>query len=698
MAVLKCKMCGGDLTIEEEITVCECEYCGTKQTIPVIDDEKKLKLFERANKLRANCEFDKAAGVYENIVADYSEEAEGYWGLILCRYGIEYVDDPATGKKIPTCHRSSFDSIMDDEDFELVMENSDSASRAVYREEAKYIEEIRKGIIEVSGKEEPYDIFICYKETDENGERTLDSVLAQDVYDELTRKGYRVFFSRITLEDKLGVEYEPYIFAALNSAKVMLVFGTSYDFYNAVWVKNEWSRYLKLMANDKSKHLIPCFKNVDAYDIPKEFAKLQSQDMGKIGAIQDLLRGIDKLIASEVKTEQHSAPENIVISSTGTNGNAFLKRGLMSLEDQEWTKATGFFEQVLNMNAEEGRAYWGELLAEYKCSNAEELGKKLHEKLLEKVQTESLEAEVDDRYPSFLQKYFFLPIFDQQEIDNLFHMKFTYSSKVSSMERCIADNKDKFILADNKLYQRALQYADTDFRLEIESVIQKVDEYLEKTLDEIRNAEREEIDSTLSEVDTHFSRLEKALQEADLVAKRNAEKNEAAYQADLANWESERDSLESRRLEWQRQMEVYRQQYAQWQLTYELPLQKWNDDKALYAAEKSRLENEINQLEDKKCLVSGIGADRKIKKIEKKIFKLKTEERQLIIPEKPATQEVPAQPEEPVLREKPQVLSLEDKIVSSEVRYAFESAWDKWKPVVGEGLKGAKAAVDRNSH
>ena len=30
--------------------------------------------------------------------------------------------------------------------------------------------------------------------------------------------------------------------------------------------------------------------------MPKEFAKLQAQDMGKIGAIQDLLRGIDKII------------------------------------------------------------------------------------------------------------------------------------------------------------------------------------------------------------------------------------------------------------------------------------------------------------------------------------------------------------------------------------------------------------------
>ena len=205
MAVIKCKMCGGDLVLVEGQSVAECEYCGSKQTVPAADNEKKLIQFERAERLRKNCEFDKAAGLYEAIVSDFRQEAEAYWGLVLCKYGIEYVDDPATGKKIPTCHRSSFDSIMEDSDFEQALENADSVARRVYREEAKQIEEIRKGIIAVSANEQPYDIFICYKETDENGDRTLDSVLAQDIYDALSEKGYRTFFARISLEDKLGV-------------------------------------------------------------------------------------------------------------------------------------------------------------------------------------------------------------------------------------------------------------------------------------------------------------------------------------------------------------------------------------------------------------------------------------------------------------------------------------------------------------
>ena len=311
MITFKCKMCGGDLHPLENATTCECEYCGSVQTIPTADNEKKMNLFSRAQRLLRSCEFDKAAGVYESIVAEFPEEAEAYWGLVLCKYGIEYVDDPATGKKVPTCHRSSFDSVMEDSNFEQACENADAVARRVYRDEAKAIEELRKGIIEVSGKEEPYDIFICYKETDENGNRTLDSVLAQDIYDALIEKGYRVFFSRITLEDKLGQEYEPYIFAALNSAKVMLAVGTDYEYFNAVWVKNEWSRFLKQITSGEKKALIPCYKGIDAYDMPKEFAKLQAQDMGKIGAIQDLLRGINKILSvKEDSNGSGSAPLN----------------------------------------------------------------------------------------------------------------------------------------------------------------------------------------------------------------------------------------------------------------------------------------------------------------------------------------------------------------------------------------------------
>lgn len=373
MPVIKCKMCGGDLNIVEDSTVCECAYCGTKQTVPKVDDEKKLKLFSRAGKLLRACEFDKASGVFESIIADFPEEAEAYWGLILCKYGIEYVDDPATGKKVPTCHRSSFESVEDDSNFEQACENADAVARRVYREEARQIETLRKRILEVSGKEDPYDVFISYKELDEDGDRTPDSVIAQDIYRALTKEGYRVFFSRISLEGKLGVEYEPYIFAALNSAKVMIVVGTDYEYFDAVWVKNEWSRFLKLIASGQQKSIIPVYKDMDPYDMPKELRALAAQNMGKIGAMQDLLHGVEKLLGKT--NEQAPKEQPVIVQSGGPNVTALLDRGFLSLEDSDWGKARELFDQVLNMDSRNAEAYLGLAMAEEKCRDREVLYK-----------------------------------------------------------------------------------------------------------------------------------------------------------------------------------------------------------------------------------------------------------------------------------------------------------------------------------
>lgn len=495
MAVIKCKMCGGDLVIEPGAAVAECEYCGTKQTIPNQDDEKKLTLFARANRLRMGCEFDKAAGIYESIVADFPQEAEAYWGLVLCKYGTEYVDDPATGKKIPTCHRSSFESIMEDSDFEQALENADVVARKVYRDEAKQIEEIRKGIIEVSGKEEPYDIFICYKETDENGQRTVDSVIAQDVYDALAEKGYRVFFSRITLEDKLGQEYEPYIFAALNSAKIMLAFGTDYEYYNAVWVKNEWSRYLKLMARDKTKHLIPCYKGIDAYDMPKEFAKLQAQDMGKVGAIQDLMRGIEKLLP---KNEPAAVQKKVVYAAPADHRqSAQLDRGFMALEDGDWKKADSFFEEALNLDAHSARAYIGKALAQERCRNLHALMEKRLEQCQEvKAEQKTIQPEAAQlaHIEEAVQKYSIPNYLDSYIVEGLYKYDCSYPSYISGREAQLGAQKQWW--ETHRLLSRAEQFAAGDTAKELQAEKKFLLDSLARRIEEAKKAEKAAIEDT----------------------------------------------------------------------------------------------------------------------------------------------------------------------------------------------------------
>ncbi len=372
MAIFKCKMCGGTLEISENQTTAVCDYCGTEQTLPKLDDEKKANLYDRANHFRRNNEFDKAMSIYENILNEDSGDAEAYWSLVLCQYGIEYVEDPATKKRIPTVNRAQFTSIYDDDNYKSAIANADLMQKAIYESEATAINEIQKGILAISQKEEPFDVFICYKETDENGRRTQDSVLANELYYQLIAEGFKVFFSRITLEDKLGTAYEPYIFAALNSAKVMVVLGTKPAYFNAVWVKNEWSRYLSLVKQSGGKKaLIPAYRDMDPYDLPEEFSHLQAQDMSKLGFMQDLIRGIKKILSSSAP--KATVKETVVVSGGNVNISPLLKRAFMYLEDGEWDSADEYCEKMLDQDPENGEAYLGKLMAKVRCRNRDKL-------------------------------------------------------------------------------------------------------------------------------------------------------------------------------------------------------------------------------------------------------------------------------------------------------------------------------------
>lgn len=304
---LKCKMCGGTLHIVPNMSVCNCEYCGSMQTVPRLGSDKKSSLYDRANYYRQRSEFDKATQLYEQVLAEEPEDAESYWSLVLCRYGIQYVEDPGTRRMLPTVNRIQFSSIYTDGDYKSALQYADEDQKALYQAEAADIDRIQKDYLAISDREAPYDVFICYKESDENGNRTPDSVLAYDLYGELTKAGYRVFFARISLEDKLGSSYEPYIFSALCSAKAMVVLGTKTEYFNAVWVKNEWSRYLGMIRQGEQKVLIPAYKDISPYELPEDFSHLQAQDMGKLGWTQDLVRGVGKLIATAGNTSGTSS-------------------------------------------------------------------------------------------------------------------------------------------------------------------------------------------------------------------------------------------------------------------------------------------------------------------------------------------------------------------------------------------------------
>ena len=373
MSIFECKNCGGQLEIISD-GIGKCTSCRSKQSIPNKRMDDIAVSYNRANGLRLkDCNFDDALRAYENILRDNPEEAEAYWGIVLCRYGIEYVKDRDDYK--PTCHRTIEKSIKDDEDFRMACKYATEDARNYYMEQADMIDAIQARILSIVNNEKPYDIFISYKEKDdETGEQTLDSRYANSLYTGLIKEGYNVFYAKETLKDKIGVEYEPYIYAAMKSARVMLLIGTKREYFEAKWVKNEWRRFKEMARLDSTKRIFVAYAGMDPYELPEEIRSIQAADMSEMSFFTDILKNINSFMSEmgESLEERNikylsESLEKIGIS-TGSSVFAWMESGTSLLENGKYEAAQKDFEQAITVNPKYAMAYWNRLLAKLRCS------------------------------------------------------------------------------------------------------------------------------------------------------------------------------------------------------------------------------------------------------------------------------------------------------------------------------------------
>ena len=297
-----CRACGGALIREGNYLVCE--YCQRKELVDVSDD---IHAVARANAWEAlrKSDFEKATELFEELIVKNDKDYDSQWGLALAKASIVYVNDVIEGKKVPTLNNITEDSFIADKAVKTAISLAPKEIAESYREHAEYIEKVRVEWLEKASKEPPYDVFISFKDSDrEHGiTRTTDSQTMQDLYTALVEKGYKVFYSRVTLRDKVAEQYEPYIYNAIKTAKVMIVYGEKAEYFNSTWIKNEWMRFKKRVeSGEKHKNaLVTVFKGVDPYEIPTALTGgKQGIDLGVISNYETLLNHV-KLVVNESK-------------------------------------------------------------------------------------------------------------------------------------------------------------------------------------------------------------------------------------------------------------------------------------------------------------------------------------------------------------------------------------------------------------
>lgn len=396
---MKCPCCGAELNFGADGITLSCEYCGHTEYWKEEKTEKVISELDRANAMRRENCFSDAIREYKLITEQNPDDAEAHWGLVMSLYGIEFIKDRRTNRFIPTCHRTVRDSILENPDYLKAVECASEEQAEEYKRQAVEIDRLQKEILKLSEAEEEYDVFISFKSTDEKGRITRDAQIARIIYEELTKRGIKTFFSDVTLENKLFDAFEPIIFRALFSCKFFILVGTKNEFIQSAWVKNEWSRFAERMETERLSGVACAVFDGAEVDLP-DFVRAQGIDLRRYAAggyemhvadaverklgrkkkskeEEEILRQIEAQKQAQRELEERlkgiqqgggSAPQG----GASATVNSLLMRARQELEVKSWDNAKDYYGRVLDADPQNADAWWGLFLVDREATDDNE--------------------------------------------------------------------------------------------------------------------------------------------------------------------------------------------------------------------------------------------------------------------------------------------------------------------------------------
>ena len=335
MEQILCKICGQPL-VEIRQGFYKCSGCLSefKKEASVSDEQKRL---QEAYELIRKGNFSDAEALCSTLLKTNDSSYEAYWVRALAKNGVIFVRDIGD-RMVPTCQNIVEEQFLSDADVKKAIELAPTEIAENYKLQGARIEDIRKEWFEIASKEEPCDVFICFKDSDkENGlDRTRDSEYAQDMYNYLCTKGLNVFFSRVSLMGKVSEHYEPYIYNALKTSKVMIVYGEKAEYFNSTWLRNEWSRFIARMQRENmpSESLIVAYRGVDPYRIPSALlGGRQGLDLTKPSAFNVL---VEKVVETVEK-----AKKVVTLERKEIKGGQMAKKASAIVQDEIQKRTIG---------------------------------------------------------------------------------------------------------------------------------------------------------------------------------------------------------------------------------------------------------------------------------------------------------------------------------------------------------------------
>ena len=293
----RCKTCGEPLDISKAVGgVIKCAVCDSCFTLPKVDaSQKVLDFLSQGEHDLDTGRFEDAYSAFNKVTELDKTEPEAYWGMALAEFKIQYLKDEVNNRLQPICHEISDNDFADSSNFLKALRYATDAQRTEYEKKSEEINYIKNEFYKIAKTGVKYDCFICVKVSAEDGNKTQDYKTADDIYFELKGKGYKPFFSERELVGVTGADYEARILYALKSSECMLVVCLDEAYLRTKWVKNEYSRFLKLV-NDEEKEsdsIALVFGDRPIEKLPGKKGKIQGIALNSLTAMERIVSFVD---------------------------------------------------------------------------------------------------------------------------------------------------------------------------------------------------------------------------------------------------------------------------------------------------------------------------------------------------------------------------------------------------------------------
>ncbi len=362
---LTCKICGGEITPDEERVTGSCLGCGAETMFPKSD----IKKLNRITYLRNELDFDGAMKLANGLVDDNPSDSEAYWNRLLCQYGIQYIR--SGGKRSPVCrvNPAALPEFTESDDYKHTLYYATETAQPQYTAMAQQIAEAVTVSRGVFAQAEEYDIFVLTSE-EVSPDRDLDG---SRLFLRFTENlGFKVFYVPETLKDMDEPEKAARIAAALEHSRIMHAVFKSPSDCRSGYMNYAVRVFSKMAKENSEKQLFPIFNSemLLFQQLPEELVWF---DEAFDSADDEFMREISDSAEKILKPEEAAIVPDSIVTATAANKENLIKRAYMFLEDGEFDTADTYFDKILDIDIEDSRAYIGKLLAEYKLTSEDQI-------------------------------------------------------------------------------------------------------------------------------------------------------------------------------------------------------------------------------------------------------------------------------------------------------------------------------------